>query len=993
VTLALWRVRRTWRLLLLAGIGILAAVTLVCTVPLYSEVSMTAGLRGVLTATPQSAELTVQATSQVLAPTILDQETQSLNQIIQQQLKPYLQTSTEFFLETPSFKIDAPASNKCKIDAPDSKCYSMLLYGAPMQEAARHIHLLRGRLPAQRSHALEIALTQQAADYLKLDVGSMMKVGLYYQSLNGGEVFDEPLQVVGIIVSNPTDPFWHGEDFDTRPGPRGEPPSNYTALMSNDAFVAELQQLASALQLYNGWYFFALNENPTLYWYYHLNSSSIGIGQVDDLIRRLQVAQEQIGSGQLRLPRILSGALIHTQLSGPPLGARQGTSTLEHFRSRTSLVAIPVTLALLQVVGLLLFFVGLMTSLLVERQAEVIAVLRSRGASRRHIFGSFVTQGIGLALLALLAGPLLAILATRLLVHMTLATADQQAQQVISGAPLPVALKVGWLALVTALCAVGVMILALWGATRRDVLEMRREAARVTRQPFWQRIYLDVIAAIIALTGFLLLLYISNSGALSTQMSLTIATPLALVAPIFLGIAGMLFFLRGFPWLLRRLAGLTSRRPGVTPMLALAQMARAPHQAVRMILLLALASSFAGFALVFLASETQHLQAIAAYETGADFSGALQAPVPADALTQQAAAYRAIPGVTSATLGFAEDGLVPSTSTIVSVRAVEASTFAQTAIWTAQDSRQSLASLMDQLLARRLPAKAGQSIPAIVDALTWQKLNLSAGASFTLQIDAQTLSFTALAEVDHIPTVQDSLAPGRASDFTPPGGMLIDYQSLVSVMFASHGVLLPVNYIWLRTSDDPALVAKTRAALAHGPLALATVNDRRAILSALEHDPLYLALMEVLTVGTAMTILLALLGNWMAAWQSARTRLSNFAVLRALGTTPRQLASLLTWEQVMVYTTALALGAFFGALLAVTIVPALVFTGISSYTADISSGEFSMLQHILPIQVVVPDLLVIAFAALIIMGAVAIGMMARVASKAAIGQTLRLNAD
>lgn len=981
--LALWRLRRTWRLLLLAGIGILAAVTLVCTVPLYSRVSMTAGLRDVLTATPQSAELTVQASTALLSPASVAQETGKLNRAMQQQLGPYVQPGSEFFLETPLFKISAPAKT-CQVDGPPSNtCYNMQLYGAPMQEAARHIRLLRGRLPAQHAHALEIALTQQAASYLKVDVGSMMSVGLYYQALDGGEVFDEPVQVAGIIVSNPSDPFWHGENFDTKAGPRGEPPDNYTALVSDDAFLAELQQIASTLQLPYQGFLFSLNEYPTLYWYYHLNISAIGIDQINDLIARLQGTQAYIGSGQLG----------HIQISGPPLGAGPGTSALEQFRSRISLVAIPVTLVLLQIVGLMLFFVGVMASLLVERQAEVIAVLRSRGASRRQIIGTFVTQSLGLALLALLLGPLLAIPATRLLVHITLPSADQQAQQVLSGSPVPVALTVIGYALVTALCAVVAMVLALRGWASRNMLEMRREAARATRQPFWQRVYLDMIAAIIALTGFLVSLYVTNFGALDAQTSLTIATPLALVAPLFLAIAGMLLFLRGFPWLLRRLAGLSSRRPGVTPMLALAQIARAPHQAVRMILLLALASSFASFALVFIASETQHVQAVAAYEVGADFSGAPQGLDPAASLAQLTTAYQAIPGVTSATPGFAEDSLEPSTSFTVSVRAVDARTFAQTAIWTEQDSHQSLSSLMSQLLANRPPANAAQSVPAMVDALTWQKLNLHQGASFSLQLDTQTIPFTALAEVQHIPTVNDSLASGSSSDFTPPGGILVDYQSLASVMLNTTGNFLAVNYVWLRTSDDPVLLARIRAALTSGPLALATVNDRRATLSALEHDPLYLALLEVLIVGTLTTMLLALIGSVIAAWLSARTRLLNFAMLRALGTTPRQLASILSWEQFIIYITALALGALFGALLTVTIVPGLVFTGLTSYTVSISSGAFYALQHLLPTQVVVPGLLVIALVALGIMGVMALGLMARVASKPVISQALRLNPD
>ncbi len=48
VTLAWWQVRPTWRLLLVMGIGIIIAVAFVCTVPLYSDVAMTAGLRNVV---------------------------------------------------------------------------------------------------------------------------------------------------------------------------------------------------------------------------------------------------------------------------------------------------------------------------------------------------------------------------------------------------------------------------------------------------------------------------------------------------------------------------------------------------------------------------------------------------------------------------------------------------------------------------------------------------------------------------------------------------------------------------------------------------------------------------------------------------------------------------------------------------------------------------------------------------------------------------------
>src|SRR4029077_4065425 len=92
------------------------------------------------------------------------------------------------------------------------------------------------------------------------------------------------------------------------------------------------------------------------------------------------------------------------------------------------------------------------------------------------------------------------------------------------------------------------------------------------------------------------------------------------------------------------------------------------------------------------------------------------------------------------------------------IKAVDARTFAQTAIWTSQDSTQSLNSLMGQLSASRKLAQDKHVIPAIVDAETWNELHLSPGQLFSLSLatigtSGTQLSFLALAEVQHIPTM------------------------------------------------------------------------------------------------------------------------------------------------------------------------------------------------------------------------------------------------
>src|SRR5262249_26816712 len=155
---------------------------------------------------------------------------------------------------------------------------------------------------------------------------------------------------------------------------------------------------------------------------------------------------------------------------------------------------------------------------------------------------------------------------------------------------------------------------------------------------------------------------------------------------------------------------------------------------------------------------------------------------------------------------------------------------------TDQDSSQSLSALMNQLNSQRAAALKNQVVPAFADALTWQALNLTSGDTFVLRMDTKDVTFQALDRIEHIPTVNDSLVSAQSTDYSSPGGILADFQTLVSIYNASPGNFIRANYVWLRTSDDPALLAKTRDALNKGLLSIVALNDRRAIIDGLEKD-------------------------------------------------------------------------------------------------------------------------------------------------------------
>jgi hypothetical protein len=203
---------------------------------------------------------------------------------------------------------------------------------------------------------------------------------------------------------------------------------------------------------------------------------------------------------------------------------------------------------------------------------------------------------------------------------------------------------------------------------------------------------------------------------------------------------------------------------------------------------------------------------------------------------------------------------------------------------------------------------------------------------------------------------------------------------------------LSINHVWLRTTNDSAALARTSEALLRTDVT--RLADRRALYLGMQRDPLGLNLVGTLLLGTTTALMLALVGSLFASWLNARTRLTSFAILRALGTDPRQVVSVLAWEQVIVYVTALLLGLIFGALITLTVVPSLTVASMpitSSSVDDIT--RFYALQQVIPTKIVISPLLGVSFAALVLICMGALGLMVLVVSRPSMGAVLRVSED
>ena len=1004
VVLARWRLRNTWGMLLVTGLGMIAAVMLVCAVPLYSQIATTAGLHNVFSATPASPVLRFHATLQGLSAPIVQEVRKRIEPIPQTTLASYLDKGNQFSLQSQGFQIVSPKQKH----ATDT----LALLGDEIEQATPHVKVLAGRLPLAQSNNLEAIVTAQTASGLNVHVGSILSLKfqayttLKGDSTNGSQIIIEttlPVHIVGIYeptVAN--DVFWHGVALDPVTQQQNTTSTvSYSVLVSNEALVtATVNTIPTAQRsVASGIVFSSLTSDA--YWYYRLNPTTFSITNENVLQNSLTTMQGRLADNYGTVQESPSYPYIQSvDVSGPVLSTYEGPGTLELFSNRVDVARIPVTILMIEAVALILFFISMMAELLVERQSDAIAVLRSRGASRGQVFGSFFTQSLGLGLLALLIGPILALVAVYLLIQRILGPMGQSALNVALGDTQGTLLLVAGYAVIAVVIAILAMGISTYRAVGFDVLALRRESARSGRRSLWQRFNLDLVAVVVSLAGYGISLYLNTVQGLDAQTRVLVQSPLALIAPTFLLLAGILILLRIFPLLLRLGATVATRGRGASAVLALGQMSRAPRQSVRMALLLALATAFALFSLLFTASQAQHVLDVAAYQVGADFSGMIAPAATAQDIARDTNALKSIRGVTSVTLGYSDQAsTVGQNVNPIALRAVDADTFAQSAVW--NDASVPLASLMKQLVARRGIVQASYAVPAIVDALTWNRLGLSQGNQFVLQAGPSSyttdgnITFVAMAKVQHIPTVNDSTEPVDSNGSPLPGGIVVDYQSYATVFQQVIHEPLPVNYVWLRSSDDASAIANVRNALAKNDPQVNPLLDRRALVASLNSDPLTLDLIGELALGASTALLLALLGNLLASWLSARNRLTNFAILRALGTSPAQVASVLTWEQGIIYITALVLGILFGTLLSFITIPALVFSSVPTNgpTSGTNNGEFYALQHILPVHIVVPLSLIVALVVLVIICLVTLSMMVRVVTQPELSQALRLNED
>ena len=395
LTLACWQWLRIWRPLFFIGLGMLVAMILTCTLPLFSWLALSAGLHTALQL-PDNAYVSAHSTPAL--STQFDPFTSQLlpagNSVVASDVHKYLGdlASTTPIQEVHSDSVvfttprPAPALPERGV---------LQVVGVEMPTIPSHVHMLSGRLPDTRNSPLEIAISRATALSMDVQVGALFNAELHYKAsiLRQGatdqteDVEVLPLHVVGIF--QPADDlFWHGQ----APGityNQGTP--SQRVIIPAETWLNTLSTVSNPAETLESFDF-----STQLFWYYRINQDA--------------VTSKNFAAFLAALNAFSFNTSVDMQVAGmtePTVSIP--TATLQQYSDHITVAQLPTEILTLLVIALLVLFISLMSELLIERQAAAVAILRSRGASHTQIFISVFAQWAGLAVLSLLIGPWLAI--------------------------------------------------------------------------------------------------------------------------------------------------------------------------------------------------------------------------------------------------------------------------------------------------------------------------------------------------------------------------------------------------------------------------------------------------------------------------------------------------------------------------------------------------------------------------------------------------------
>jgi putative ABC transport system permease protein len=731
---------------------------------------------------------------------------------------------------------------------------------------------------------VEVLVSRSTAETLGLQVGER-----YTLFSTGQEQI--PVRIAGVWQAvDATDPIWfyQPESFDE------------VLLTSEGAFLDQIvaEDAPPALEA----------PVATAVWYQIYDGSRVRPATVSGLLENVAVVEARV-----------TALLNNTTLDASPVPA------LESYGRSANVLTLVLTIFSLPVVGLVVYFVSLIAGMVVRRGQSEIAIMRSRGITRPKILNLYLLEGLLIGILGLGGGLLLGrwmaqlMSRTRTFLDPAILTGGLLTGSALAGGE-PLAIVFTPTSLAYALVGVVLMLLALLIpaliVSEHSIVTLRWEQARALLAPLWQRYFLDLFLLVLPLYGWYQLTKQGTIG-LGSGENDPFSNPLLFLVPVLFCFALGLLFMRFFPLLMKGLTWLAAWLPGTTLLLMLRQLARSSALYVGPLLLLTLTVSLATFTASMAVTLDEHLWDQVYYKVGADLNLAelgesteeteettlVGQEEDADEADEDEPLWLFLPvsehldvsGVEAA----ARVGDYSATANIGGrqqagqILGIDRVDFTQVAFFRPDFAyNESLGALMNRL------ALAPDGILVSGNFLSQQGLTVGDPLRLTVGVagDYAEAEFTIVGSLGLFPTLYPQDGPFFVAN--------LDH------IHNALGGTYPYD-VWLATDaavDSGAIVEGVRDL----GLVVVTAQDAREAVLVEQTRPERQGLFGLLSVGFIAAALLTVIGFLVYAVVSFQRRFIELGMLRAIGLSTRQMGAYLAGELAILIVTGVALGSGLG---------------------------------------------------------------------------------
>jgi len=657
----------------------------------------------------------------------------------------------------------------------------------------------------------------------------------------------------------------------------------------------------------------ALMRRPIFYvsWYIVMDESSL----------RFQHAP-QYARGLIRLDADLQHLLPGMITDHTPLEA------LKAYQQRAEALTTLFYAVGAPMIVLALLFIGLAASISVQQYEQETATMRGRGTSWMQVVALNLVES---GLLILLAVPI------ALLVGWGAAAVMGKTLsflQFTNRSDLPLSLEginLLWIG-IGALFIILARFFPMLEISRTTIVRVKQEQSRGARKPIWRRFYLDFLLLLPGIYAYLTLSGLAKPAKFLSQLQVEAGDqyrdPLLFIAPALFAMALCMVTLRVLPLILRLLAAIVDRLPGVWSYLSLHQIARRPQDHANALLLIMISLSLSIFSASTAKTLDKWLHDSIYYKSGADlviheyviegggqggFPGSSSSSTTVSELDLNVNSYLSLedhvnlPSVDNATRVGRYEGTFSygAGEFPVTILGIDRLDFPKTAFYRDDFASQSQGALMNALGAEPM----GVLVPRDLAEESGLRLGDQLLMSVRVLDQSYERDLVIVGTYDYFPTVYPQRKPT----------MIVNLETV----FENPDAIVGYD-VWLDTraeTDTKMLIYQISKMIGLDRAVIKIIGNAYDEVKTSMDQPERVGLFGILNVGFLITGLMPGIGFVLYSYASLQRRFIQLGILRAIGLSVRQLIGYLVSEQFILMGFAILCGALIGLVTSYLFVP------------------------------------------------------------------------